>query len=246
MTELNKEIALLPSLKWSLQWAVAVVLRHPQMVAAYAAAGAVVGLLSTPMPGLGAVLLLAYSVALVPLALVAHREVLVGPTRLDAATLGEGYSRVIGYCLDLLVLFLLAALYCLLPILVIGFLAAPGSTVTVEGVLEVVLSLVIVFAVAAAFARPALRLPSRVLDGAPIGWREAWHLGRSNGWTLTFAQVVIALLFAFVDVLAGMLLPELVSGAIMVLILPLQVVLTCTFLSVAFGQLQDMMPLAHH
>ncbi|MDI4664824.1 hypothetical protein K9U40_10860 [Xanthobacter autotrophicus] len=233
------KIPLLESLKWSFQWAVAVVLRHQKVTAAYAAGGIVAGLLGSSV--LGGLALLAYSLACIPLALLTHAEVLRGPSALDAQTLGEGPGRMIGYFLDTVLIGLAAVLGALLPLFALGGLALSSTSAALGDGLELVLILLIMVFVAVIAARPSLRLPSRVL-GDPISWSQAWRLGEGNTLALVLGPFLISVPILVVERVIlwvfGVTLGELAS----MVLLPAQVVLTCAFLSVAYGQLRRARP----
>ncbi|QRG05076.1 hypothetical protein EZH22_18325 [Xanthobacter dioxanivorans] len=234
MNDPDTTIPLVRSLKWSFQWSAAIVLRHPVVVAAYVAGGILWVAIGFAAPLLGGVAGLVYSLAFIPLALLTHNEVLRGPSKLDAGTLGEGYGRVLGYFLDTLVLALIAIFSALVPVVVISLLIANGEATS--GVLEAILVLVLIVAVVVATSRFALRLPARAL-GAPISWGEAWRLGQGNMLPLCAAPIVIAIGFALIEGMADGLFPPLLSGLVSILAVPAQVILTCAFLSVAYGQL---------
>ncbi|MFG1305825.1 hypothetical protein V5F34_17035 [Xanthobacter autotrophicus] len=230
------KIPLLASLKWSFQWAFAVVLRHQKTTAAYAVAGILVGLLVSS--DLGGLLLLVYSVASIPLALLTHGEVLRGPSALDAQTLGQGAGRMVGYLLDTILIGLAAGLSALVPIFAIAMLS--GSAPLGTG-LELVLVFLVVTVVAVVASRPALRLPSRVL-GDPISWAQAWRLGKGNTLALVLGPFLISLPILLVEQIVQLLVPETLVDVVSMILLPVQIVLTCAFLSVAYGQLRRANP----
>ena len=230
------KIPLLESLKWSFQWALAVALRHRKITAGYAAAGAVTGLLAAS--GLGGVLLLLFSLASIPLALLTHAEVLRGPSALDAQTLGHGAGRMIGYLLDTLLIGVAAGLSALVPVAAIAMLGASSS---MGSGLDLVLALLIVTVVAVVASRPALRLPSRVL-GDPISWSQAWRLGQGNTLALVLGPFLISVPILIVEQVAQALVPATLADVVSMVLLPAQIVLTCAFLSVAYGQLRQANP----
>ncbi|ABS68771.1 hypothetical protein [Xanthobacter versatilis] len=230
------KIPLLASLKWSFQWAVAVVLRHQKTTAAYVAAGVVAGLLASS--GLGGLLLLVYSLASIPLALLTHAEVLRGPSALDAQTLGQGPGRMVGYLIDTILIGLAAGLSALVPIFAIAMLSGPAS---MGSGVDLVLAFLVVTVVAVVASRPALRLPSRVL-GDPISWSQAWRLGQGNTLALVLGPFLISVPVLIVEQIVQLLVPETLSDVVSMVLLPAQIVLTCAFLSVAYGQLRRANP----
>lgn len=230
------KIPLLDSLKWSFQWAVAVVLRHQKTAAAYAAAGVVVGLLVSA--GAGGLLALIYWLASVPLALLTHAEVLRGPSALDAQTLGQGPGRVIGYLIDTILIGLVAGLSALVPFLAIVMLTGPASQ---GGAMVLVLAFMLIVIVVVVASRPALRLPSRVL-GQPISWSQAWQLGKGNTFGLVLGPFLVCMPVMIIELVVQALLPDTLINVVTMVLLPAQVVLTCAFLSVAYGQLRRANP----
>lgn len=239
MNDPDKKLALIQSVKWSFQWALAIILGHQAAVAAFAGAGVVLGLLSASVPAVAGLAFLVYSVAMIPLALLTHSEVLRGPSALDAWTLGRGPGRVLGYLLDTLLIGIVATLCGAVPVLLIGILASGGGApIGVSGGLEVVIFVVFLVVILVVFSRPALRLPSRIF-GSPISWVEAWQLGRGNTLPLVLGPILIALPLAVVERAAEWVLPAIVAQPVSMILVPLQVILTCAFLSVAYGQLRD-------
>ncbi|MFG1279747.1 hypothetical protein [Xanthobacter autotrophicus] len=230
------KIPLLESLKWSFQWALAVVLRHQKTAAAYAAAGVVVGLLVSA--GAGGLLALIYWLASIPLALLTHAEVLRGPSALDAQTLGQGPGRVIGYLIDTILIGLAAGLSAMVPIFAIVMLTGSASQ---EGLLVLVLAFMFFAVVVVVASRPALRLPSRVL-GQPISWSQAWQLGKGNTVGLVLGPFLVCMPVVVIELIAQVLLPNMLIDVVTMVLLPAQVVLTCAFLSVAYGQLRRANP----
>lgn len=237
MIDPPRKIPLLRSLGWSAQWAIAVALRHPLPMTAYMAGGVAAGLAGAVSPGSGAFAFLLYSLACIPLALLTHAEVLRGPSAFDARTLGQGPGRMLGYLLDTILIGIAAMLCALVPVIVIGVIASSGGRPAPGGGLEVVLVVLILAAVAVAASRPALRLPSRVL-GPRVSWGEAWRLGRGSTLALVLGPFLISLPVYLVERVAEAVLPTGGGDVAGMVLMPVQVVLTCAFLSVAYGQLK--------
>lgn len=238
MYDPDEKIPLGQSLLWSVQWSAAVALRHPTVLAVYVGAGIACALLWFLLPALGGIVSLAYALGLIPLALLTHNEILRGPSSLDAATLGDGYSRALGYLLDTIVLAVVAVLSALIPALLISLLLSESGPGFMSTGAALVVFVVIVVTVIVATSRLALRLPARAL-GAPIPWSEAWHLGEGHMLALCVGPLVIALAFAVVEGAANVILPYLLASLVGILVLPAQVIVTCAFLSVAYGQLRQ-------
>lgn len=237
MNDPETTIPLLQSLKWTMQWSAAVVLRHPVVVAAYVAGGIVWAVVDGLAPLAGGPVALIYFAALVPLALLTHNEVLRGPSSLDEQVLGPGYSRAIGYLLDTIVISILAIVSALPPAILLGVFVVEAMQTSSGHVFELALVLVLVVTMVVATSRLALRLPARAL-GTPISWGDAWRLGQGNMLPLCVAPIIISIGFVLVEGLADGVLPGLLSGLISVLAVPAQVIVLCAFLSVAYGQLR--------
>lgn len=238
MNDPENKLSLIQSLRWSVQWAVAIILRHQGIVAAYAAAGVAIGLLEALVLGPSLILMILYSVAIIPLALLTHSEVLRGPSALDAATLGQGPGRMLGYLSDSLLMGLAAMLLAMIPVLLIWIVTSGGAPLSVSGGLEVVIFVSVLAAFVIAFCRPALRLPSRIF-GPPISWARAWHMGQGNTLPLVLGFFLVSLPLSIIEQVLDWLLPQVLSTPLGMLLLPAQIILTCAFLSVAYGRLRD-------
>ncbi|MFG1344752.1 hypothetical protein V5F59_07655 [Xanthobacter autotrophicus DSM 431] len=232
------KIPLVQSLAWSFQWSAAVVLRHPKVLAIYVGAGVVCAFLWFVAPGVGSILDFLYTLALIPLALLTHNEILRGPSHLDAQTLGEGYGRVLGYLLDVVVLGVVAALSAIVPALLISLAFMEQSSNYMSTGAALLLFGVIVVAIIVATSRLALRLPARAI-GSLISWREAWSMGEGHMLALCAGPIAIALVFSVVLGGAYALLPNSMEALVSMLVSPAQVIVTCAFLSVAYGQLRQ-------
>lgn len=249
------KIPLLASLKWSLQWTVEVFLRHPRTGAAYALAAAVTGLLARS--GLGVVVLLLYALMCVPLALLAHAEVLRDPSDPELRILGQGLGTMGGYLLDTILIGLAvgltvkALLYAILVSIMSALVAGELVKVLTVGMIMVmllgkvgmvVIPVVLIAAVVAVIAsRPALRLPSWAL-GDQLSWSQAWRLGKGNTLSLVVGMFLISALVIAIRLSIVLLLPETWADVVRMVLVPPQIVLTCAFLSVAYGQLRRANP----
>ncbi|MFS8036433.1 hypothetical protein ACI7BZ_05600 [Xanthobacter sp. AM11] len=254
----------------AVRWTVAIVLRHWMVVVLFAVTVGVVQWALTPSQVVGQpvnpggwfllvnlLVLVAYAVASVVLAMLTHNEVLRGPSGLDAATLGRGPGRGFGYVLDAILVSLIPAIGLMLLIAVVSAVAwivAGGAGTQGVAALTTVGMLVGVLGFAGVVNRLMLRLPSRAL-GHPDRWGDIWRMGRGNTWRLLGANLLLWLLLVvpvllvslpFIATLLtwtpklGEAMPEppllltLVGGAI----IPVEIILFCAFLSVAYGQLR--------
>lgn len=226
------------SLSWSLQWAFAVALRHQVTFAAYVAAAALIGLLMLAAPSAGTLVWFLYGFSLTVLALVTHNEVLRGHAGLDAETLGRGGGRVVGYVLDTVLIVLFLTLITVVPAVAASLLVSLISPAPSD-VAAILLAIVAVVALLVLFGRLSLRLPSRAL-GAPLPWRQVWSLGSGNTLGLVLGPVLLALPLSAIELAAQLLISDDFATLVQTVLLPVQVLLTCAFLSVMYGQLRPM------
>jgi hypothetical protein len=180
---------------------------------------------------------LAWSISIVPLAIVAHNEVIRGPARFNSDVLGRGWGRVFRFFLDEVVLGLMILSVYFVPILL---LVAVGSAVDLkEHPFVVLLALIPFFAlmgfVVVASIRLSLRFPSRAI-GRVLRWREAWAVARGHSGGLFIASFLVGLP---VFVLWG--LATLISlGSLVVqwvflgLAMPIQILIHSSFLALAY------------
>lgn len=236
MADSTAKLPFILSMKWSVQWTIAVALRHQVAVATYMAGGVLLSLLFMGEPmlvGLGWIVL---GVASIALALVTHNEVLCGPSGFNAAILGQSGGRIFSYFLDCMVLGVLIFLIILIPtflvILIASVESAEGSAMVWGGIILItsIIGLVIT-------SRLALRLPSRAI-GMPMAWGDVWRLGAGHTLVLVLAPVLLSIPLAVVSGLAEGLVSQAFGDAVHMVLMPLQVVLTCSFLSVAYGRLR--------
>lgn len=236
MADSTAKLPFILSMKWSVQWAIAIALRHQLAIAAYMGGAVLLSLLFVGEPvlvGLGWIVL---GVASIALALVTHNEVLCGPSGFDAAALGQSGGRIFSYFLDCLVLGVLITLIILIPtflvILIAGIEDAEGGAVVWGGII-LIMSIIGLIGT----SRLALRLPSRAI-GTPMAWGEIWRLGAGHTLVLVLAPILLSIPLALVSGVAEGLVSEAFGDAVHMLLMPLQVVLTCSFLSVAYGRLR--------
>ncbi|MDI4658675.1 hypothetical protein [Xanthobacter autotrophicus] len=104
-----------------------------------------------------------------------------------------------------------------------------------------VLAFMLIVIVVVVASRPALRLPSRVL-GQPISWSRAWQLGKGNTFGLVLGPFLVCMPVMIIELVVQALLPDTLINVVTMVLLPAQVVLTCAFLSVAYGQLRRANP----
>ncbi|MGQ3675586.1 hypothetical protein ACT6QH_08850 [Xanthobacter sp. TB0139] len=236
MSESSGKLPFVQSLQWSIQWSVAIVLRHQLAVAAYMAAGALVGLLNFVDPLLGGMGWLMLGIASIGLALLTHNEVLRGEAQLDSTVLGHGGGRLFSYLLDCILLILIMTAIWMGPSLLMAllFFSLEDSTPMIILAALVFMALSVVGIVVV--SRLALRLPSRAL-GTPMPWADAWAMGRGNTLKLVFVPMVLSIPFVILGSIGATISMEM-GDMVQLVLLPLQVVLSCAFLSVAYGRLR--------
>jgi hypothetical protein len=211
------------------RWAFAVVGRHPAALFLTALASVVFA----PFLGGASVTLLT-----IPLVLVTQNEVIRGPSRFDQAVLGKSWGRVFLYFFDTLLLGFMLMAVLVLPAGAVALIGA-AATGTVKD------TAVILAIVAAAFAsfvvmlpisiRLSLRLPSRSINRA-LTWSQAWELGRGHTWGLFVASFMVGLpLVALFGIVALAVHGNLVVLiALLVILLPFQIVIRASFLALAY------------
>lgn len=195
---------MLPSVKLAFRWGAFVIASHWKLFLALVLVSFVVQI---PFWAQGAllpslllvVLYLLNALGLIALVLVTHNEVLQGPSRLDAATLGRRGARIVAYFFDVIAASLLIAMSVILLALIVVLLgiilrevALPES---LRAVLLGALYLALFIAYVGVASRLILRLPSRAI-GQPLRWGLVWALGRSNTFRLIGANVLLFLTFA--------------------------------------------------
>ncbi|MGQ3672484.1 hypothetical protein ACT6QG_08830 [Xanthobacter sp. TB0136] len=224
------------SLRWSAQWAVAVVIRHQLAVGLYMVAGIFLGILLFSAPDLAFIGWIALGLASIALALVTHNEVLRGPSTFGSPALGPSGGRIFTYMLDCLVLVALIIAIILFPTIVMVMLAgiesAGGSELMWYGMIFITAIVGLVLT-----SRLALRLPSRAI-GETIRWGDAWRLGEGHTLVLVISPLLLTLPFTIISLIAEMMVSPAFGDTVNWGLMPLQVIVTCTFLSVAYGRLR--------
>lgn len=236
MSESSGKLPFMQSLQWSVQWTVAIVLRHQLAVAAFMVAGALVGLLNFVDPLLGGVGWLIFGIASIGLALLTHNEVLRGEAHLDPTVLGHGGGRIFSYLLDCILLALIMTAVWIGPSLLVALVLFSLQDSTGMIILASVIFLVLCVVGIVLASRLALRLPSRAL-GTPMPWSDAWALGRNATLKLVFVPLVLSIPFIILGAIGGAISTEM-GDMVQLVLMPLQVVLSCAFLSVAYGHLR--------
>ncbi len=236
MAETTAKLPFILSLRWSVQWAVAVVLRHQLAVAIYMAVGVLLGALLLSAPDLVFIGWIVLGLASIALALVTHNEVLHGPTQFDAATLGPNGGRIFSYLLDCLVLVLLMFIIIFLPTMFMLLVASVdsadasallwGGTILITAIIGLVLT-----------SRLALRLPSRAI-GETMPWGDVWRLSAGHTLVLVIAPLLLTMPFTIISTIAELLVSTSFGDTVNWALMPLQVITTCAFLSVAYGRLR--------
>lgn len=197
-----------------------------------------------------------YVLALAPLALLTHDEVAHGLSRREGPRPCRASARIAGYALDWITVSAIVLPMVPLAAMASGYLGL-GLGLP-KGYALIVLATAVVAAALTALGcgcRLLLRLPSRA-QGHPLAWREAWRLGRGNALRLLACQLMLILLCAAprlilapLDVRLSVpraaptildLAPRIVDWLITAVMLPLSIVITCAFLSVAAARLQGL------
>lgn len=255
----------------ALRWTIAIVLRHWWAVGLFAVvlvlgdwafrpAMPVIGQSIQPNLGFSLIQLvtgLFYVVGGTVFAILTHNEVLRGPSGFDAATLGHGPWRVLGYVVDGLIASVvpMLGLMFLVGLAIAAIWMTGGGGGQGAGALGFLVAFASAFGVAGTVCRLLLRLPSRALGHAET-WGDVWRMGRNNTWRL-FAGHLLLWLLVFIPVVLvslpllatlsawrpvpGETLPEppLLLSLAAGLLIPIEIILFCAFLSVAYLQLRQ-------
>jgi len=189
------------------------------------------------------------------LALVSHNEVLKGSGGFNAQTLGPSGGRFFGYALDT---FIIAFIF-IVPIIIASglliFFRYAASNIAYY-IMFIVFIIVLLFSLVS-FTRLSLRFPSRAV-GELLPWGAVWRLGRGNTLRLIGGEIlvsililvpavpVLALSFWFqadsVSVRPPAFLAALALSLLSSLLVVVQVVFVCAFLSLAYAYLRDARP----
>lgn len=254
----------------ALRWTIAIVLRHWWAVGLFAVV-LVLGqwvlpptmpVIGQPIePNLGSSLsqlatFVFYVVGGTVVAILTHNEVLRGPSGFDAATLGHGPGRVLGYLVDGLIASVvpILGLMSLMGLASAAIWMVAGVGAQAVGALGVVVFFAGFLGVAGTVCRLLLRLPSRAL-GRTEAWGDIWRMGRNNTWRLFAGHVLLSLLFFIPVALVSLPLlatlgtwrpvpgeplpePPLLLSLVAGVLTPIEIILFCAFLSVAYLQLR--------
>ncbi len=167
------------------------------------------------------------------IAIIVHREILVGPTPFLSLISRPGFGRMGWYFLDVVAIIGLLLVPIILMAFAVVFLEGAKPEGQSTGNLLVI---VLAYAIALIGARLWLKLPACAID-EPLTWRQVWALGRGNNLRLFIAVILTDSLLSW---LAGAitsavaLVSPILAQAISAIFAIALAVLTTAWLSVAY------------